>query len=85
METASPQSYSSILRRFSRRGVSEINLSPCCFLTQGVLGSSPPFLVSRYLKNGNITHYLMAIKPNANRVKLVRILASLLAVLLSRE
>ncbi|KAF9234995.1 kinase-like domain-containing protein, partial [Melanogaster broomeanus] len=32
--------------------------------------SSPPFIVSRYMKNGNVVQYLSK-RPNVNRVKLV--------------
>ncbi|KAG8871335.1 hypothetical protein FRB97_008811, partial [Tulasnella sp. 331] len=35
----------------------------------------PPFLVSRYMKNGNITTYLTAINPRANRVQLAHEIA----------
>ncbi|KAG8842854.1 GTP-binding protein Rho1 [Tulasnella sp. 330] len=39
------------------------------------LMASPPFLVSRYMKNGNITKYLTAINPGANRVQLAHEIA----------
>ncbi|KAG8881030.1 hypothetical protein FRB98_004596 [Tulasnella sp. 332] len=39
------------------------------------LMASPPFLVSRYMKNGNITKYLVAINPEANRVQLAHSIA----------
>ncbi|KAG8871491.1 GTP-binding protein Rho1 [Tulasnella sp. 331] len=39
------------------------------------LMASPPFLVSRYMKNGNIIKYLAAINPAANRVQLAHEIA----------
>jgi serine/threonine protein kinase len=34
------------------------------------VAAKPPFLVSRYMKNGNVVKYLQR-HPNSNRVKLV--------------
>jgi serine/threonine protein kinase len=37
------------------------------------LSPTAPFIVSRYMENGNMTYYLRRM-PNANRVQLVRLL-----------